>query len=382
MHYGRSAFRILVVIALAAIAAVLIGACGSASSSGNANTLLGQTFSGSHKVNSGVLNLNLTIDPAGSSTLSGPITLSFSGPFQSRGTGQLPASNFTISGSALGQTVSVGIISTGTAGYVTLQGANYQMPQATFQRLESSFSQLTSSQRGSGSGTLSELGIHPLHWLAHPSVVGTESVGGVPTTHIHAGVNVPGLLNDLNTFLRRASSLGATGTSALRSGLSPATRNKIAAEIRNASVDIWTGNSDKTLRRLIIALTLPVSGKTSQELGGMTSADLSLTMQYSDLNQPQTITAPTSLRPYSEFQAKVRAFLQEVEGVAGQSFGGTLGGRSGGAGGGTSLSGGGTGTNGASGTASGVTRYSQCIQAAGGDVAKMQRCASLLGSGG
>jgi hypothetical protein len=29
-----------------------------------------------------------------------------------------------------------------------------------------------------------------------------------------------------------------------------------------------------------------------------------------------------------------------------------------------------------------VTKYSQCIQQANGDVAKMQNCASLLSSGG
>ncbi len=34
--------------------------------------------------------------------LTDPITLSFGGPFQSRGTGKLPASNFNISISALG----------------------------------------------------------------------------------------------------------------------------------------------------------------------------------------------------------------------------------------------------------------------------------------
>jgi hypothetical protein len=29
-----------------------------------------------------------------------------------------------------------------------------------------------------------------------------------------------------------------------------------------------------------------------------------------------------------------------------------------------------------------VTKYGQCIQQANGDVGKMQKCASLLGSGG
>jgi hypothetical protein len=364
--------RIAPITLLVLVAAVAVTACGSATSasSGNPNTLLRETFSGTHKVSSGNLNLSLTIDPAGSSTLNGPITLSFGGPFQTRGSGKLPESNFTITGSAVGESVALGIISTGTAGYVTLQGASYQLPQATFQKLESSFAQLGSpGGSSSGSGTLSKLGIQPLHWLTNPTVVGSETVGGTQTTHIHAGVNVPALLTDLNTVLERSSSLGVSATSRLKSGLSPATRQKLAAAVKNPSVDVWTGNSDHTIRRLTIALTLPVTGKASSQLGGMTSADLNLTMQYSDLNQPQTITAPTSLHPFSQFQAKVDAFVQGLAGAAGGLLGG---GSSAGA-----TTGGGT-TTGSSGN---VQKYSQCIQQAAGDVSKMQKCSPLLGSG-
>src|SRR5579871_6916824 len=130
MHHRTKTFTCLIMVVLASIA---LAACGSSSSgSQNPNTLLNQTFTGTHKVTSGNLDLTLTIDPSGSSTFSGPITLSFGGPFQTRGAGKLPESNFTISASALGRGLSLGIISTGTAGYVTLQGASYQMPQATF----------------------------------------------------------------------------------------------------------------------------------------------------------------------------------------------------------------------------------------------------------
>jgi hypothetical protein len=355
------------------VASIAVGACGSASSgsSGNPSTLLSETFSGTHKVSSGNLNLSLTIDPSGSSTLSGPITLSFGGPFQTRGTGKLPESNFTVSASALGQGLSLGIISTGTTGYVSLEGTSYQMPQATFQKLESSFGQLAASGgSSSGSGTLSKLGIQPLHWLTDPTIVGTENVGGAQTTHIHAGVNVPALLSDLNTVLQRASSLGVSGTTSLKSGLSASTRQKIAAEIKNPSVDVWTGTSDHTIRRLTITVTLPVTGKASSELGGMKSADLDLTMQYADLNQPQTIKAPRTVRPFSEFQSKVSAFVQELQGAAG----GLL---SSGSSGGAASGGGTTSTS----SSSSVTKYSQCIQKAAGDVSKMQKCSSLLGSG-
>ena len=374
MHHRGTAVKAAILVALAGLA---VAGCGSASSgSENPTTLLQQTFTGTHKVTSGVLNLQLTIDPSGSTTFTGPVTVSFGGPFQTRGSGRLPASNFTVSASALGRSVALGILSTGTTGYVTLQGTSYQMPQTTFQKLESSFGQLASPASTShGSGSLASLGIHPLNWLTHPTVLGTDTVGGAQTTHIHAGVNVPALLTDLNTFLEKASSVNVSGASSLKSGLSAATRAKIAAAIRNPSVDVWTGTSDKTIRRLTIGLTVPVTGSLSSQTGGVRSADLGLIVQYANLNQPQTITAPRSVRPYSEFQRKVAGFAQQLQGATSGLLGsGTTNSGGASAGGGSSSSSGGTSTS--------VQQYSRCIQQAGGDVGKMQKCASLLRSGG
>ena len=184
-----------------------------------------QTFTGTHTVTSGNIDLTLTIDPSGSSLLSGPITLSFGGPFQTRGAGKLPESNFTVSASALGRNVALGMISTGTAGYVTLQGSSYQLPQATLPeaRVELRPADRRRRARARDRARSAKLGIQPLHWLTNPTVVGTENVGGAQTTHIHAGVNVNALLTDLNTVLEKASSLGVSGRTAraLKSGGSP-----------------------------------------------------------------------------------------------------------------------------------------------------------------
>lgn len=303
---------------MAALGASAIAACASINSTASAGALLRETFSANHKVSSGDLMLKLTVDPSGSRVLTGPISISFGGRFQSLGAGRLPRSDFSVRVSALGRTGSLGIISTGTSGYVTLQGASYRLPKATFRQLESSFAQLTSSPGGgSGAGTLAKLGIQPLHWLENPTIVGQENVGGAQTTHIRAGVNVSALLADLDTFLAKASSLGVSGADSLPNALSPSTRSKIAREAKNVTFDLWTGTSDKTIRKLAITLTLPVSGRISTELGGLRSADIGLTMEYSGLNQPQTITAPTSVRPYSEFTSKITQVLQGLEGVAG-----------------------------------------------------------------
>jgi hypothetical protein len=365
-------FRIVGALLAAGLAALALAACGS-SSSGQAQSLLRQTFSGKHTVNSGNLNVSLAVNPSGSSTLKGPITLSFGGPFSSLGSGKLPKSNFTVSISALGHTGSLGILSTGTAGYVTVSGTSYQLPAATFQQLESSFSSLTSSGAGSGSGALGKLGIDPLHWLVKPSIVGNDTVGGANTTHIRAGIDVRALLDDLNTFLGKAPSLGVSGAK-LPSSISAATRSRIASEVKHPSVDVWTGTSDKTLRKLAISLVLPVTGQLSSLLGGLSSAQLSLTMQYANLNQPQTIVAPSSVAPYSQFQAKLRSLLSAVQGTVGGSLGS---GRS--SSGGSSSGGSSSGGSSSSGSASdSALKYAQCLQRAGSDLTKAQQCASLL----
>jgi hypothetical protein len=354
---------------LVALVSMALSACGGGSSD-QATSLLRQTFTGSHPVNSGNLSFNLTLTPSGSSTLTAPITLSFGGPFQSLGAGRLPKSDFRVSFSAQGKTGTLGILSTGTSGYVTLQGNSYQLPATTFQRLESSFQQLASSPGGgSSSGTLSKLGIHPLQWLTGASVVGTESVGGIDTTHIRAGVNVAALLTDLNTFLHKASSVGVSGANRIPSSLSESTRKRIASEVQSPTFDVWTGKSDKTVRKLAIRLTVPVTGQIATALGGLRSAQIALTMQYADLNQPQTIAAPGTIRPFSEFVTKLRAFLQVLQGGVGSSI---TGGSSGSSGSTTTP---GTTTTSAS---AAVQRYSQCIVDAHSDVAKMQRCAALI----
>jgi hypothetical protein len=370
MHQRIRGPRVVAAALLTALASLALVACGSSSSSSSTDAagLLKQTFNGPHKISSGDLNFALTIDTSGSSTLSGPIKLSFGGPFQNSGAGKLPQSNFTISVSALGKSGSLGILSTGSSGYVTLQGSSYQLPQATFQKLESSLSKLGSTGTAtSSSGTLSKLGIKPLDWLQNPKVVGTESVGGTDTTHITASINVAAFLNDFSTFLQKASTLGVSGVSAASKGLSPSVRSKIAGAVKNPRFDVWTGNSDKTLRKLTVGLTLPITGATSTQLGGIRSADIGVSMQYANVNQPQTIAAPKNVRPYSEFTAKVQTFLQSLQG----SFGGS------------SLLPGTSGSSGSGGASSlsKVQRYSKCVTAAGSDVTKMQRCAAILNGG-
>ncbi len=254
--------------------------------------------------------MQLTIDPAGSSTLHGPITLSFGGPFESLGPGRLPQSDFKLGVAGFGFAGSLGILSTGTAGYVTLKGIAYELPQASFQRLESSFA---AAAAPGGGGIFNRLEAA----LTNPTVVGEEAIAGAKTTHIRAGINVAALLADVSGLLQRASSLGVSGTGALAGGISAATQRRIAGLISNPTFDLWTGVSDRTLRRLQIGATVAVSGQIGQLLGSR-SVDLGLSIEYSSLNQPQTIAAPATVRPFSELAVRLRGLQQALKAAFGR----------------------------------------------------------------
>jgi hypothetical protein len=202
-------------------------------------------------------------------------------------------------------------------------------------------------------------------------------------------VNLAALLVDINKLLAKASS--ASGSTKIPTAIGPATRRRTVREIKSPTVDVWTGSSDKTLRKLEINLTLPVSGTASRTLGGMTSAALGVILQYEDVNQPQTVAAPTNVRPFSQFEAKARSFVGQLQ----TAFGTTASTGSTGSAGATGSAGstgsaGATGTAGATGSAGAtgatvsagssakVRGYSLCLQQAGTDVTKMQKCAPLL----
>lgn len=370
---------VITVVALITAAAVA-GCGGGGSKSGSTTTgasagtpsarqLLVKTFDGSHAIKSGRLSLALKLIPSNSSTITQPVELSVAGPFASNGGGKLPESDFKITISAQGQVGVIELTSAGGKGYITVSGSSYQLPASTFKTVTSGFGSLASSGGASGSesgaGVFAKLGVQPLNWLIDPTIVGTATVAGTATTHIHAKVDATKMVSDISKLLGKAPSLGVTSKGTLPAQLPTkipaATQARVVKELGTPSFDVWSGNSDHVVRKLSVAATIPVSGQIKSLLGGMTSAGVDLTFGYSDLNQPQTINAPTAVKPFSQLQAKVNTILQTIEsGIATGSLPGSTG----------------TSTAAAGGA---DQQYATCIAAAKGDVSKMQKCASLLG---
>jgi hypothetical protein len=361
--------RPAVVLALIGAFAVVLVACGG--SSDDPNKLLKETFSGGHKVKSGKLNLSVDVSAQGVQNLSQPVKIALTGPFQSQGQNQLPNFDLNLTFSGGGQSFSAGAVSTGGKGYLKFQGQAYEVPANILNQFKQGFQQAQQRNKGNANeSAFKRLGLNPLDWLKDPKVEGDEDVGGTSTKHITADVDVPKFVTDLNTLLKNASSLGASNTGQLPSNITAQQQQQIQQAVKQAKVQVWTGADDKTLRKLQVDLGISGSGGRS--------GNLTFTLEIDDLNQSQTINPPPNAKPFSDL-------TQQLQGLG---LGGALGGAGAGSGSGSSgsSSSGTTSTpnpaTGSSGSSSAaqekVQKYAQCLQAANGDAAKAQKCASIL----
>lgn len=346
--------RAIVALLALAVVAVALAACGGSGSggSGDAQTLLRQTFTGTHQIRSGKANVQLRIVATGDPSLQGPIEATIAGPFESAGSGRLPKFDLAIDANAEGQGIKAGVTSTSDQLFVNFGGTSYAVPAQVVQRLQQSFAR--SQQQGSTQPrtSLKALGIDPLGWLQDATVVGTESVGGAQTDHISAKVNVGALLDDVDVLLAKVSAGGIPGVPAsdrVPSRLPASARSEIEQAVKSATFDVWSGKTDHTLRKLTLALDVaPPRGKVR-------SVTVNLSVELTDLNQPQTITAPASSRPLNEL-------LGQFSGLLGGALGGSAGG---------------SGSSGGASSAQ-LNAYAQCVQRAGSNVTEAQKCASLL----
>jgi hypothetical protein len=344
--------RSLLLFLVAALSLGLVAGCGgddkgggkAASASTDVNELLKDTFSGDEAIESGKLNLNASINAAGQA-----FTLKLSGPFQSSGEGKIPQADLDATAAFAGQTLELGLTGTEDEAFVRYGDTEYAIPGPIFEQIKAQYEQ-QAKQGNEESQSLASLGIDPTNWLTNAKNAGEAKVGDTDTIKITGDVDVPKLLDDVNTAIGKLRSVGGGGASGLPDQLSAQDKQQAEDAIKDVSVEIYTGADDRLMRRLVVALKLDV--ETDQ---GNQPLDVKLDLQFEDVNEDQEIEAPDDARPFSELAAK----LQEL-GLGIESLG---------AGGGSS--GGGA-------TQQSLDDYAQCIQDANGDSAKERKCSDAL----
>lgn len=336
--------RIVVVIALLAALALGVAGCGGDDGGGDdPETVLQETFSGDNAVDSG--RLALSIDAEASGQGGGTLATSLEGPFQSREDDQLPLIDFAV---ALTVDANEGIDFKGglqineDAAFVTVGGQAYSVDDqtyATFSDLFAQSAQARDEQGEEGSDLLDRVGVDPEAWLTNVSNEGTEDVDGVETIHISGDADVARIAEDAQR-LDPTGSAGAAGSAELEES------------VNSARIDVFTGAEDRILRRLELELDLEDPGSSDDSL------TLSLQLDFTDVNEPQSFEAPADAKPLTDL---VPGGLDAIGGDLGDL------GLPGGDGGGDA----GAGIGGAS------PEYLECVQSADSPEA-VADCADLL----
>ena len=348
--------RTLASLLVALLTLGLVAGCGGDGDSADADTdvqeLLDETFSGDKSIESGRLDVTLGLE----SDSGQPVTVKVSGPFQSQGAGRLPQLDIDASFEGGGQTFQGGITATEDRAFVSWDGTEYEIAGPVLQQFKAGYEEAAKQSEGQQQDqSLASLGIDPRRWLTNARNEGERDVGGTETILITGDVDVPKLLEDVDSALEKVRSLGVQGSEQLPERLTDEEKRQTAEAIEQLSVEIYTGAEDRILRRIVVPLTLTAPEGSTE---GAETVDIRFDLQLLEVNEDQTIEAPENAESFD-------ALLEQLQGL-GLSLG-DLGG----------LGAGGAGSGGAA-TEQNLQEYSECIQDAAGDNAKVRKCADLL----
>lgn len=365
----RTPARLLLVLVALAAVALGVSACGGDKASGKSvSELLKDTFSGGKSVNSGRLDIGLSLDLQGLQGVNGPVTAKLSGPFKTK-KGEIPEFDLDLTFSASGQTFAAGATSIGGKGFLSFQGSDYAVPATVFAAFQDGFKKAQKQQSGSSSKSnpsLKSLGIDPSRWLTGAKKAGEEKVGGADTVRITAGVDVRKLLEDVNVLLERAAGLGISRQQKIPTKLTAAQIDQLAGAVDSARFEVFIGKKDVTLRRLVFDLGVNVPAASQQAANGLKSARIRLTLQIDDLNGDVNIKAPAKPKPFEQLQ-------RALGGITGAGIGATGATGTGGTGTGST----GTGSTGTGSSTAAANAYLDCINAATTDQARAACVAKL-----
>ena len=307
---SRPTPRRLAALGLCVIAALAIAACGGSghpSASARASTpgvLLSKTLRATGAIESGRVDLTLALALNGDAALGGaPLSLEVAGPFQ-RDAGGHFSTDLTITLTAASKTHVFGLdIVDGTI-YAGAGGTFYELPANTLH--------VPAGATGASgaSGLFGSLGIDPRTWLTDPHDAGNATVGGVDTDHFTAGVDAQKLFADISALITSRLS-GATGASGPSGASGPGSKiatelQLVASAITSARLDVYTGVADHVVRRVHVAVGFKVPSIASSFVGGITGGSLDFDATLTQLNTPQTITAPANPQPFSAIRGLLR----------------------------------------------------------------------------
>ena len=249
-------------VPIVALTGLLAAGCGAdyerAGAQSDARAVLAETADATRQMRSATVDLRV----------GGRDSAHVTGAFLVEEEGRLPKFSLT----AKHRSETAGAVWTGEQGYVTLDGTSYKVPGLLTGQIEAGFEEANQRQALAPDVSL---------WLANPRNEGVADVGGEQTVKISGAANDKQVLADVERLLTQFKSFQ------LGDDLSADERQEASKAIGSLNVTVFTGVTDRILRRLVVT-------------GPDVRVDLTLTR----VDEDQDIEAPKDARPFSELMKR------------------------------------------------------------------------------
>ena len=334
----------LLLAAFAALAAILsaCGGGGGGSSEDPQKVIENATFEG---IKSGTVDLSLKVKSEGSE--GGEVKVDLSGPFQTTGKESLPELDMAVTakGEAEGENVDFegGLTVLNDRAYIAYKGKNYEVDPTTFGFIKSGFEEAEqegAKESAGGEATAcqkSAAGLDLNEFVDNLENEGGEEVEGVETTKLSGDLDPKSAVNAVIKLIESpacSSELESAGTMTLPLDQLKEGSAEISEAIKKAHVEVFVGEDDHIVRKVVADLKVEPKG----EEGG----ELELEFTLGKVNEKQSITAPSGAEPieklFNEIGIDPLELLGAVQGGGGgaglgellEGFSGESGGSSGG----------------------------------------------------
>jgi hypothetical protein len=314
-------------IALPIPAAVAGCGGGNGSNDEDPDQVLEQTFNNPEKITSG--NLDVSVTGSAEGEQGGDFNASISGPFQADAKNDTAfpqldlTANVSVSSGGPSFSFDGSLIATEDNAYVEYQDQAYELGADAFAQFKRAYAASARQNQAQGDKTdnvFSRFGVDPKTWLTNVSNEGTTDVEGTETIQIHGDADITKIVEDLQKISEQTG--GATQQ------LTPEQIDQLTSSVESASIDVYSGVDDHLLRKLAVSLAIAPPESAGAPVS---SVDVDFSVTLSDVNQPQTITAPSNPKPISDLLSQLG--IPGIPGLGGT--GGFTFPQSGGGGGGT-----------------------------------------------
>lgn len=372
-----SRFRAFLLLAAFAALATAFAACGSSDSDKSSEdpqqVIDTATLQG---VESGSFDLNIGITAEGEE--GGDLDAGVSGQFQSEGKEKLPQLDVSVNADGAFGDESVdfaaGLTLLSEKAYVEYDGTEYEVDPTTFGFVKSAIEKAQDQAGAGGAGaadvtacqeaaTSLEVG----NFVDNLSNDGSADVDGTTTTKVSGDLDISGAIDSIVGLAEDpacSAQLEAAGPLPLDELESA--KGVLGKAIKKAHVDVYVGDDD-IIRRIAAELSV----EPPEEAGeGPSKVDLTFDLTLSDVNEEQTISAPSGAKPLNLLFQKLD--VNPIELLELGSSGGGLEGLLEGATGGSSSGGGSSSAP----SPENAQEYLECLKNVG-SAADLQKCEAL-----